>query len=87
MYAERHVPEAPSIKNNAVFWGQALVAASMFTLTVCTLCEYTGKVGFEWDDESKAGLNFRKHGVRMPEAISVFDDPYAITIADDESDP
>src|ERR1700730_7408970 len=35
----------------------------------------------------KAGINFRKHGVRMPEAIPVFDDPYAITIVDDESDP
>jgi uncharacterized DUF497 family protein len=44
-------------------------------------------VGFEWDEESKAGINFRKHGVRMPEAIPVFDDPYAITIVDDESDP
>jgi hypothetical protein len=44
-------------------------------------------VGFEWDDASKAGINFRKHGVRMPEAIPVFDDPYAITIADEESDP
>ena len=44
-------------------------------------------MGFEWDEESKAGVNFRKHGVRMPEAIPVFDDPYAITIADDESDP
>ena len=44
-------------------------------------------VGFEWDEESKAGLNFRKHGVRMPEAIPVFDDPHAITITDDESDP
>jgi uncharacterized DUF497 family protein len=44
-------------------------------------------VGFEWDDESKAGLNFQKHGVRIPEAIPVFDDPYAITIADDESEP
>jgi uncharacterized DUF497 family protein len=43
-------------------------------------------VSFEWDDESKAGLNFRKHGVRMPEAIPAFDDPYAITIAD-ESEP
>ena len=43
-------------------------------------------VGFEWDDASKAGINFRKHGVRMPEAIPVFDDPYAITITDDESD-
>ncbi len=54
---------------------------------VCTLCAYTEVVGFEWDEESKAGINFRKHGVRMPEAIPVFDDPYAITIQDDESDP
>ncbi len=44
-------------------------------------------MGFEWDEESKAGINFRKHGVRMPEAIPVFDDPRAVTIADDESDP
>ena len=48
---------------------------------------YTIEVGFEWDEESKAGINFRTHGVRMPEAIPVFDDPYAITITDDESDP
>jgi uncharacterized DUF497 family protein len=44
-------------------------------------------VGFEWDEKSKAGLNFRKHGVRMPEAIPVFNDSYAITITDDDSDP
>lgn len=44
-------------------------------------------VGFEWDEQSKAGINFRKHGVRMPEAIPVFDDPYAVTITDDESGP
>jgi uncharacterized DUF497 family protein len=44
-------------------------------------------VGFAWDEASKAGINYRKHGVRMPEAIPVFDDPYAITITDDESDP
>ena len=44
-------------------------------------------MGFEWDEENKAGINFRKHGVRMPEAIPVFDDPYAITIPDEESDP
>jgi len=54
---------------------------------VCTQCAYTGCVGFEWDEERKAGLNFLKHGVRMPEAIPVFDDPYAITIIDEESDP
>lgn len=40
---------------------------------------------FEWDEASKAGLNFVKHGVRLPEAIPVFDDPYAITITDDDS--
>jgi uncharacterized protein len=44
-------------------------------------------VGFEWDEQSKAGINFRRHGVRMPEAIPVLDDPYALTITDDESDP
>jgi uncharacterized protein len=44
-------------------------------------------VGFVWDEDSKAGINFRRHGVRMPEAIPVFDDPYAITLTDDESDP
>jgi uncharacterized DUF497 family protein len=44
-------------------------------------------VAFEWDDAGKAGINFRKHGVRIPEAIPVFDDPYAITITDEESDP
>jgi hypothetical protein len=42
---------------------------------------------FEWDEQSKAGINFRRHGVRMPESIPVFDDPYALTIKDDESDP
>ncbi len=46
-----------------------------------------GAVGFEWDEQSKAGVNFRRHGVRMPEAIPVFDDPYAITATDDESHP
>ncbi len=44
-------------------------------------------MGFEWDEEGKAGINFRKHGVRIPEAIPVFDDPYAMTIVDDESGP
>jgi uncharacterized DUF497 family protein len=44
-------------------------------------------VGFECDEESKAGINFRKHGCRIPEAIPVFDDSYAITIVDDTSDP
>jgi uncharacterized DUF497 family protein len=47
---------------------------------------YNEVEGFEWDEDDKAGRNYRKHGVRMPEAIPVFDDPYAITIVDDESD-
>ena len=29
-------------------------------------------------------MNFKKHGVRMPEAIPVFEDPFAITTPDDE---
>lgn len=48
---------------------------------------YHRVVAFEWDENSKAGINFRKHGVRMPEAIPVFDDPYAVTITDDSSNP
>jgi uncharacterized DUF497 family protein len=44
---------------------------------------------FEWDEKKKEqGRNqLSKHGVRLPEAIPVFDDPYAITIPDEESDP
>lgn len=62
--------------------------ASDQAIDVCTYCAYNEQcVGFEWDEESKAGINFRKHGVRIPEAIPVFDDPHAITIVDDESDP
>jgi uncharacterized DUF497 family protein len=56
-------------------------------IDVCTKCAYTEEVSFEWDEASKAGINFRRHGVRIPEGIPVFDDPYAITIGDDESDP
>jgi len=44
-------------------------------------------VGFEWDEDRKAGINFHKHGVRVPEAVPVFDDPHALTIMDYESDP
>ena len=50
---------------------------------VCTL----GLLGFGGTKRARLGINFRKHGVRMPEAIPVFDDPYAITIVDEESDP
>jgi uncharacterized DUF497 family protein len=40
----------------------------------------------EWDPR-KAELNFSKHGVRLPEAEPVFEDDFAITVTDDESDP
>jgi len=36
---------------------------------------------FEWDPE-KAEQNRRKHGVSLPESISVFRDPLAITLDD-----
>jgi uncharacterized DUF497 family protein len=43
-------------------------------------------MGFEWDVR-KAEANYEKHGVRFPESLPVFEDDYAITIVDDESDP
>ena len=38
-------------------------------------------------DPRKAEANFKKHGVRFAEAEPVFEDDFAVTIADDESDP
>ena len=35
-------------------------------------------IGFEWDD-AKAMSNFRKHGVSFDDAVTVFDDPMAVT--------
>ncbi len=43
-------------------------------------------MNFEWDVR-KSEANYKKHGVRFPEALPVFEDDYAITITDDESDP
>lgn len=43
-------------------------------------------MAFEWDVQ-KAEANFKKHGVRFSESCTVFEDDYAITIQDDESDP
>ena len=43
-------------------------------------------MGFVWDVR-KAEANFEKHGVRFSESLPVFEDDYAITITDDESDP
>jgi len=39
-----------------------------------------------WDAE-KARQNLLKHGVRFADAVLVLDDPYAVTIVDDESSP
>lgn len=38
-------------------------------------------VVFEWDEE-KAQTNLRKHRVSFDEAITVFSDPFSITIPD-----
>ena len=43
-------------------------------------------MNLEWDP-AKAEANSRKHGARFEETRDVFDDPYAITIADEDSDP
>ena len=43
-------------------------------------------MAFDWDLQ-KAEANFRKHGVRFPEAEPVFQDDFAITSTDEESDP
>lgn len=39
------------------------------------------KLNFEWDEE-KAKANLKKHRVGFDEAITVFIDPFAITIPD-----
>jgi uncharacterized DUF497 family protein len=38
---------------------------------------------YEWD-HSKAGANYRKHGVRFDEAVTVFNDPLAAVFADED---
>jgi hypothetical protein len=40
---------------------------------------------FDWE-LSKAESNYKKHGVRFSECLPVFEDDYAITIIDQESD-
>jgi uncharacterized protein len=39
---------------------------------------------FEWDPR-KAASNFRKHGIRFADAVSVLEDANAITIVDDSA--
>jgi len=43
-------------------------------------------MAFEWDP-LKAAANFRKHGIRFSDSLPVFQDGYAVTLIDDESDP
>jgi len=43
-------------------------------------------MSFEWDPV-KAEINFKKHGVCFAESEPVFEDEFALTILDDESDP
>ncbi len=38
---------------------------------------------FDWDP-AKAASNFQKHGVRFEDAMSIFSDPRALTIYDEE---
>jgi uncharacterized DUF497 family protein len=40
---------------------------------------------FEWDPE-KAASNFRKHGIRFADSVSVLEDEQALTVADDGND-
>jgi hypothetical protein len=39
------------------------------------------KPGFEWDEE-KATTNLKKHGIDFSEAVTVFLDPFSLTVAD-----
>jgi hypothetical protein len=41
---------------------------------------------FDWEIR-KAESNFKKHGVRFSECLPVFEDDYAITVTDQESEP
>jgi uncharacterized DUF497 family protein len=43
-------------------------------------------VAILWDP-GKATGNVAKHGIRFADATLVFDDPVAIIVVDDESDP
>ena len=46
-------------------------------------CAYTCRVAYEWDPK-KAASNLRKHRVDFADAVTVFEDDFAVTIDDDE---
>lgn len=54
-------------------------------MPLCIQCAYTGNVSFEWDEE-KRRLNVRKHRVEFADAVSVFEDPDAITLPNDDTE-
>jgi uncharacterized DUF497 family protein len=39
----------------------------------------------EWD-EAKAASNLRKHGIDFADAAGIFDDPFALSMPDDDAD-
>jgi uncharacterized protein len=43
-------------------------------------------MGIDWEIR-KAESNYKKHGVRFSECLTVFEDDYAITVIDQESEP
>jgi uncharacterized protein len=45
---------------------------------------YTAVVRFEWDPP-KAEANLRTHGVSFTEAVTVFEDDFALTREDDDA--
>lgn len=51
-------------------------------MTEDEIYEYLGQV-FEWS-RVKAAKNVLRHGVRFPEAATVFFDPHNLTVSDDE---
>ena len=52
-----------------------------FFLDLYTNCAYIQAMGFEWD-EKKATTNIKKHGIDFADAVTIFDDSYAITVID-----
>ena len=50
-------------------------------LAVVYNCAYNQAMSYEWDP-NKAKSNYKKHAVKFADAVAVFEDENAITIAD-----
>lgn len=48
-------------------------------------CAYHTRVDYEWD-QTKADANLRKHGVRLADAVGVFEDEMALSREDETSE-